>query len=215
MTRLLIIASGLLATLTLAAHTAHADEVAAARMRYEKGLGAYALGHYAEAAQHYEAAFGLKPDPALLYDAAQAHRFAGNKERALLLYRHYLLLFSGQIANREEVQQYIASLKSEVTEDRGAGPPANDTAPALARDAQLLFEAAPRPAPASDTARAPLPATPPTVLLAPPPRPLAKRPWLWATVGASVVVAGVAIGLGVGLSRDVDPVATLGATVVR
>src|SRR5688572_11376368 len=95
----------------LAAKPAFADDVEEAKTRYKKGLAAFALGRYPEAAVEYEAAFALRPDPALLYNAAQAHRLGGNKQRAYFLYQNYLKLFGKEIHNRDEVEKHIASLK--------------------------------------------------------------------------------------------------------
>jgi tetratricopeptide (TPR) repeat protein len=72
----------------LVAARAQAD-TAAAKSFFESGSVAFALGDYSGAANDYERAFAEKPDPALLYNAAQAHRLAGNPRRALLLYRSY------------------------------------------------------------------------------------------------------------------------------
>src|SRR4029079_2419550 len=48
---------------------------------YQEATSAFGLGHYAEAAEKYEGAFSLRPDPALLYNAAQSYRLAGIKTR--------------------------------------------------------------------------------------------------------------------------------------
>ena len=64
-----------------------------ARRVYDEATAAFGLGRYAEAAEKYEAAFSLRPDPALLYNAAQSYRLAGNKARALELYRNYVRLY--------------------------------------------------------------------------------------------------------------------------
>ena len=66
----------------LAAATAHAQS-GEARAHFDRATSAFALGRFDDAAHEYEKAFDLKPDPALLYNAAQAHRKAGNKHRAL------------------------------------------------------------------------------------------------------------------------------------
>ena len=66
------------------------DQRGEARAHYEKGTAAYALGRFADAAAEFEQAFTLKPDPALLYNAAQAYRLAGDRDRALQLYKSYL-----------------------------------------------------------------------------------------------------------------------------
>jgi tetratricopeptide (TPR) repeat protein len=98
--------------------------------RYEKGNAAFALGNYAEAAKEYEAAFGLKPDPALLYNAAQAHRLANNKERALLLYQNLLRVYGQKIGNRDEVQRHIATLRQAIeVENQSRTSPPTEPAP--------------------------------------------------------------------------------------
>ncbi|HEY6475551.1 MAG TPA: tetratricopeptide repeat protein, partial [Polyangia bacterium] len=79
--------------IVLARAPASAAQSSAARKAYEEATAAFGLGRYAEAADRYEKAFSLHPDPALLYNAAQAFRLAGNSKRALELYRNYLRLY--------------------------------------------------------------------------------------------------------------------------
>ena len=50
-----------------------------ARRVYDEATAAFGLGRYAEAAEKYEAAFSLRPDPALLYNAAQSYRLGGQQ----------------------------------------------------------------------------------------------------------------------------------------
>ncbi|MGZ3406679.1 MAG: hypothetical protein ACXVAN_09585 [Polyangia bacterium] len=208
----------------LVAVPARADNTSEARAHFEAGNAAYALGDYAAAAQEYEKAFALRSDPALLYNAAQAHRVAGNKPRALLLYQNYLRVYGSQVSNRAEVQRHIATLKQaiEVEQQSQSSPPTTPaplgTAPAPAHP-ETTPTAPPTNAP-PPTATEP-PATSPTpaagnALTATAPtreeRPLIKKPWFWAVVGgAALVVAGVGIGLGVGLSGDKNPTPSLGA----
>jgi hypothetical protein len=90
---------------------ARAGDKEAARAWAEKGAAAYALTHYAAAADSFEKAFEAQPDPALLFNAAQAHRLAGNNERALALYHSYLRL-PGKLPKRAEVEKRIAELTS-------------------------------------------------------------------------------------------------------
>src|SRR5712692_10401871 len=80
------------ATLSLAA-PAYADDATEARRLYRKAEAHFALGEFTDAAQAYEAAFRLKQDPALLYNAAQSWRLGQNEEKALVEYRNYLELF--------------------------------------------------------------------------------------------------------------------------
>jgi tetratricopeptide (TPR) repeat protein len=177
-----------IAALALTVTKARADETSEAKVQYERGVGAYALGNYAQAAQFYEAAFALKPDPALLYDAAQAHRFAGHKQRALLLYQNYVLHFSGQIPNELEARQHISELKEAI---------------------MFIMPEPPRPAP---------PPTPNALIVTrAPERRLTKKAWFWTAISAgAVVVAGVSIGLGVGLHKGpLAPAPSIGAATVR
>lgn len=91
-----------------------------AKSCYEKGLSAFALADYTTAATWYEKAFALKPDPALLYNAAQSHRLAGDKQRALVLYRNYLRVFAREIKNGDEVRRHIAELERAIRSDEKA-----------------------------------------------------------------------------------------------
>ena len=199
---------------TAAAGSARADNTADARAHFQSGNAAYALGDYATAAAEYEKAFALRPDPALLYNAAQAHRIAGNKRRALLLYQNYLRVYGAQVSNRDEVLRHIENLRSAIESEHAA-----ETSPPTT-PAPLGGEGAPPPpattTPPPQTTAAPAATPTSNALVArpePAEKPLVKKPWFWAVVGGSVlVVAGVAIGLGVGLSGDKDPRASL-ATV--
>jgi hypothetical protein len=58
----------------------------------------------------FEKAFELKSDPALLYNAAQSHRLAGNKERALALYQNHLRVY-GRDAKAASIETRIEELK--------------------------------------------------------------------------------------------------------
>ena len=193
-----------LCLLALTFSIARADN-SEARAHYEKGNAAYALGDYAAAATEYERAFQLKPDPALLYNAAQAHRVAGNKQRALLLYQNYLRVYGAQVQNRDEVQRHIDSCARRIESDRTRRP-RRRRGPI---GGQRARRAAPTPPPrrrAGDRRRR----RDALVVTAPPrdERPLCKKPWFWVvTGGAALVVAGVAIGLGVGLERRQESVA--------
>lgn len=203
--------------LTLAA-PARADDVDEARRENQKGMAAFALGNYAEAAQHYERAFALKPDPALLYNAAQSQRLAGNKQRALLLYENLERLFPAQqLRNRGELDRHISDLRAAIeSETKTKGPPQTTAKPNLESGAA----AAPQSPSASSTPAQPT--APAAAVTATPQqhddratRPLAKKPWFWAVIGGSVVAVGLAVGLGVGLSHPANPSPSLGAVTVH
>jgi hypothetical protein len=175
-----------------------------ARQLNDRAAGAYALGRYAEAASLYEEAFAKKPIPELLYNAAQAHRFAGNNARALQLYENCLRVYAARLAShRDDIELHITEL----------------------RFALMLRDEARAPSPAPVVAdKRPVRPSPPPIVVAVAPEPLAitveereappasrkSRAWIWGVVVGTVAAAGLAVGLGVGLTRDPYPEVTLG-----
>lgn len=200
---------------------ARAEEtVSEARNHYDKGLAAFALGRYSDAADEYEKAFSLKTDSALLYNAAQAHRLAGHYDRALHLYQSYLRIFGKRVKNGPKVQQHIDELEKIVSaqaqeKDR---PPVDVMAPSqnsVAETTTAKSEEPPPPAQLSapadaDAARLTVTAT----RRSKGDKPVYKKPWFWITVGGVAIAAGVGVGLGLGLSAK-NPSPSFGATVVQ
>jgi tetratricopeptide (TPR) repeat protein len=168
------------------ATAAHAD---AARDHFKQGTTYYALGKYPEAAVEYEHAYELHPDPALLYNAAQAHRMAGNKPRALLLYNNYLRLYGSAAKNRGEVQRFINQLKAAIDTEKAA----TTTPPTTPEPMQPQVKEV-------------------TLTQEPPVEKKRTRPWVWGVVGGAVAVAvgvGLGVGLGLGLSHTNYPQSSL------
>ncbi len=95
------------------------DATTKAKELYQQGQAHYAVGEYEAAAEAYQSAYKLKQDPALLFNAAQAQRLAGNLDRALTLYRN-LLRFHPNVANRAEVESRISQLEQQIEEARAA-----------------------------------------------------------------------------------------------
>lgn len=93
-----------------AAGASRADDIAAAKLHYERGTNLYDLQRYLDAAKEYEAAFEAKPDPALLFNIAQAYRFGGEYSKAIAAYRSYLRRVPGA-ENREEIDRRILELQ--------------------------------------------------------------------------------------------------------
>jgi tetratricopeptide (TPR) repeat protein len=206
-------------------------EQSEARAYFDKATAAFALGHYPVAADNFEKAFELKPDPALLYNAAQAHRLAGNKERAVTLYQNYLRLYSKAV-RRSEVETRVEELKKAIERDRQLatspptttmpsalppGPPASEPAVAPAPVATAPAAVAPVAPPAKP---APLPAAidtrPSAAVLVAKPEPaetekksLFQKPLFWGAVGG-VVAAAVVVVLVVALGGPKDPSPSLG-----
>lgn len=191
----------ILLALLLVSMTAVADE-ADAKALFTRGRTSYALGRFAEAAELFEKAFELKQDPAILYNAAQAHRLAGDKKKALVLYQNYLRLF-GEQENHVEVERRVIELRTAIEAEQAANtnPPTG-----------LLTDK-------NETTATPPPqetVTPPTapalVVTSAPPEKKPRRAWVWGVVVGSVVVVGGAVALGVVLgAKHQDPVATLGS----
>jgi tetratricopeptide (TPR) repeat protein len=171
---------------------------------------AFRGGHYADAAQRYEAAFALRPDPVLLYNAAQSYRLAGNNARALELYGNYVRLYP-EGASVEDARGHVSALKK-VIEDRRLQPALATTPPAaLATTAPGLPPTEARPPseahglPPTEALRAadapPSPRSNQRVPLlsrtAPAPadvkRPLTQEAWFWVAVGAAVAVVGATV----------------------
>jgi tetratricopeptide (TPR) repeat protein len=188
-----------------------ADPSSEAKAYYERATASYSLGRFADAAELYEKAFDLKPDPALLYDAAQSHRVAGNKQRALLLYQNYLRVYGSAAVNARDVQRFITELKEAIEADQRSAstPPVAPTNPdgAAASSVPDGARAAPE-GPHAELVKKPSGAAD-----APSPRPLAKRPALWIGLAAGLVVVGAAVGLGVAFGVAPSPPAHTFGTV--
>ena len=173
---------------------------------YEEATAAFGLGRYAEAAEKYEAAFALRPDPALLYNAAQAFRLAGNKPRALELYRNYVRLFP-DASNANDARSHVAGLKRDLEEP----PPTLVTPlpPAMPRPVETV-----PPAPATVPAAAPpapgtgVPTLASSGAPSDAPQPLTKKVWFWVAVGAGAVLLTTVVLLAT--SRDSFPNPTFG-----
>src|SRR6476619_768228 len=93
--------------------TAWADASADATAHYQSATAFFAVGEFAKAADEYQQAYTIKPDPALLYNAAQSYRLAGNNERAIILYKNYVSLYPDQ-SNVDEVRNQIVRLKDAI-----------------------------------------------------------------------------------------------------
>jgi tetratricopeptide (TPR) repeat protein len=155
-----------------------------AQSLYAQATAAFGLGRYGEAGEKYEAAFALRPDPALLYNAAQSFRLAHNSTRALELYRNYVRLYPGG-ANVEEARSHAATLNKVV---EMAPPPAAGGPP------PPPIPVAPPPAPPP-----PRPGTTNGPLVSKPAasgdekKPITQRTWFWVAVGAAAVLVGTTV----------------------
>jgi hypothetical protein len=208
-----------LLALSAPAAFAQQSEQEQARDHYKKGLAAYNLGQYSEAAAEFEAAYRLFLDPALLFNIAQAHRMNGQMEKALGGYRAFLRTAPPGTRNRAQAEKWEQELEREVARAKAATPatppspvatkppaPATVAAPPAAEAATPTATSAPAPA---EAATSPAPTT--LALAAPDPGAPASMPmlettaaprsdeskesshlWIWGVVGGAVVAGVVA-----------------------
>jgi tetratricopeptide (TPR) repeat protein len=150
-------------------------ETCDAKQHYDRATAAYGLSRFGDAAGEFEKAYECKPQAPLLFDAAQAHRQAGNRQRALALFENYLHVYGRQAVNGADVQRIVDQLRTETA------PPVEPTP-------------APVPQAATTTTSEGVVATAP----APAERkPLYKRGWFWGAVAGGAVVVGGVIALSV------------------
>jgi tetratricopeptide (TPR) repeat protein len=188
-----------------------------ARKHYVQAQKEYDLGNWEEAAREFSWAYELRPDPIFLYNMAQAYRRGGNLQRAIDLYKNYLLKDPSS-PQRTDVEQRIQRLQKQLDDERAAKATALPPAPPEAvesvqpssGDAAAQSPAAPAPqptaadqpaSPAERGATTPAPATPASVGSVPPAEALTEavaRP----AAGRGLRVAGVVTGavglLGIG-----------------
>jgi len=120
-------------SLLLAPGFAGAEDAEEAKRHFEKAELAYKLGRYSEAIDAYEAAYKALPEPAFLFNVAQAHRQqyqidkkALHLHKALSLYKAYLR-DAPEAKNRQVVIRLVDELKSLLTDiesrNESAGKP--------------------------------------------------------------------------------------------
>ena len=173
--------AGLALSLLLCLRTAAAApaEAEAKRLTAE-GMVAYSVGDFSTAIERYKAAYKLAQKPGLLFNIAQAYRLAGDAKQALFFYRGYLRDVPAP-ANQAEIEAWIAELEAKLN----APPPGPDagvtrlpTPAAAAAQSDVGKEVASSPPAPVDRPRAG--------------RPIYKRWWFWAGVGA-IAVGTVAV----------------------
>lgn len=149
-----------------------------ARALNDRGTAEYRLGYYDKAANLYEEAYRLLPDPALLYNVGQAYRMAGQRDKALNAYKSYLRTSTPDAPNRDLARKRVEELEAAVAVPArtvNLQPADMPMGPSLV--------AVPPAGPANDQPK--------------------RRWWLWGAVGA-LVVGGVATAI-VLAGRPLDP----------
>lgn len=149
-------------------------------------------GRYHDAIAEYRKAYELRADPEFLFAIAGCYRRLGNSERALFFYERYVST-APDGPNRAHAEQEIAVLGSRTLAPSEAPP--EPEAPVV-----------PTPAPSlnNDVVLVELPEPPRAE------RPRLRRWWLWASLGAVVVGATIAVLATRSTDQPAPPTTALG-----
>jgi len=182
------------------------DPIAEAKRLYQEGNTHYALGEYAAAADKFKEAFRLSKKPLLLYNVGQAYRLGNEPTKALTFYKSYLNA-APDAANRAEVERYIGELTALIaSQEAASSKPPTSTVPPDGDKVKI---------PPPD--RVPEPSPSPAAVPEEPrggSRPIYKKWWFWAGVGAVAVGATVAVVMASGGGGNGEPDSTLGTTPI-
>lgn len=186
------------------ASVAHADRATSeeAQRAYQRGLKHYNLSQWQPALEAFQAAYFARPDPALLFNIGQCQRQLADYRNAANSFRAFLREQPNIGATqRAQVEALLIQMEQALQEARANQPPQGVVSPAPEPSATATTAA---PAPATTTTT-PAAEQTPTTSDAPVvgKRPLYKKWWLWTAVGG-VLVVGVAVGVGVGLTASRD-----------
>jgi tetratricopeptide (TPR) repeat protein len=99
-----------LVTIASAADPPTAEARAIARAHYEKAVNHFNAGEYVAAADEFLVVHDAVPQPALLYNAAQAYRLGGDGPKALEYYRTFLKE-APEAKQRPDVERRIKELE--------------------------------------------------------------------------------------------------------
>jgi hypothetical protein len=199
---------------TKAGSPGRAAAVEKARDHFQQGQRLYTVSRYREALEQFKNAFLAVEDPVFLYNIAQCHRLLGESAEAARFYRRYIEAAPSG-SERSRAEKWIAELESApgtapapvspapapvVTAPRSSPPPVTPPTGASPPVAAASTPPASPPLMGSGPSLEPPPVAgepaPGLNLTAPPPadtepRPIYKKWWFWAGVGAVVVVGGV------------------------
>lgn len=150
-----------------------------ARDHFRRGTALYTLNHYQQAIDEFEAGYAESPEPAFLFNLAQAHARLGEKALALDFYSKYLEL--GALPAdvplvKENIERLSRELEAATAPKPASPPPPQPTPPTVVAPPRAIEVAAPQPSPT-------------------------RHPWaIGVGIAAAVAVIALVIGLSVGLS---------------
>lgn len=131
-------------------------------------------GQLAEALRSYKLAYEVEPDPRLLFSIARVLHKLGQAAEAVSYYDRFIDSAVGDAAQKDKAREYLAQLEPLLPP---TPPQPNEQPPRAALIAQ-------------SAAAVPHQSVP-----------VYKKGWFWAVLGGSVAAVGLAVGLGVGLSK--------------
>ena len=99
---------------------------AEAKQFYLEGTKYYNLGNFKLAVENYTKAYEKKPDPVFLYNIAQSYRLANDFGQALFFYKSFLRNLPDP-PNRTEVERRITEMEETIARQKAATAPPNDT----------------------------------------------------------------------------------------
>lgn len=186
-----------------------ADE-ARGREFYQRGLGAFEAGRFAEAARLFEDAYNEVRRPQILWNIGQAYlkeyrvcRDPSVARRAQAVFLNFAELAEDS-DERQQAAREAGAIEKMLAESGGRAPLGQ--APGSGGAAGSAASTAP-PAP-SPSATANVAATPDVL---PGRKPLHRRPWFWVVVAGAVAVAATGIAVTAVFARPADPMPTLGS----
>ena len=128
----------------------------AARAHFRRAEKAFSLGKFQQALEQYEAAYGLRPLPGLLFNMGQCHKNLGNGERAIFFYERYI-----EVAQDDSRREMVESLIAEERDRLGQAAPAAPSAGARGASPAGVAADVVDPAPTNSQSLAALIASPP------------------------------------------------------
>ena len=190
-----------------------------AKAERAKGIVALNLGRYEEAIEHLSQAYTLTQDPSLLFSLGQAHRLAGQPDKALASYSSFLRAAGSMPKYRTQLERATAEIEAITSTscllNRPAERPPQERQLDNLMNAPAPVAAEVEPAPVAEQKAEPAPAAvePPPIALAPPPPPPPPSPalslsskeseppppshiyskwWFWTSVGVALAAGGAA-----------------------
>lgn len=142
---------------------------------YEQAQQQSKDGQLAEALRSYKLAYEVEPDPRLLFSIARVLHKLGQVAEAVSYYHRFIDSEVGDAAQKDKARTYLAQLEPLVPPTPA---PPKEQPPGVA----LIEQPSAAPVPHQSV-------------------PVYKKGWFWAVLGGSVAAVGLAVGLGVGLSK--------------